>query len=95
MGTREGGRRPEGGIKNQYLPRIYLAWRGTQHLPRLAGDPAFTSLGGGPSIYLAWRRAQYLPRLATNPLFTSLGGEPSLYLAWRRAQSLSRLTLTQ
>ena len=57
MGTREGGRRPEGGIKNQDLSRLanpataplgepsnYAAWR-TQQPCRLA-NPAITPLGG-------------------------------------------------
>ena len=72
-------------------PSIYLAWRQTQHLPRLATSPGFVSLGGEPSVCLAWRRTQHLPRLVANPGFISLGGEPRFYLAWRRAQVLSRL----
>ena len=61
----EGGRRPEGGIKNQDLsrlvslvftplgePSVFVAWRG-QYLRRLAG-PVFTLLDGS-SVCAAWR----------------------------------------
>ena len=92
MGTREGGRRPEGGgiKKPGFIPpaaarRTRTAWRRAQYLRRLA-DPAFTPLGG-PSIYAAWR-GQHLRRLA-RPAFTPLG-EPSNYAAWR-GQHLRRL----
>ena len=69
MGTREGGRRPEGGIQNQDLsrlaaarkPRVYPAW----WLPM---NPAFIPLGGCP-------RTQRLSRLAD-------AREPSIYPAW-------------
>ena len=90
MGTREGGRRPEGGIKPQRLSRL-----AAQQIRRLAG-PVFVPLGG-TSVYAAWR-GQYLCRLA-GPVFTPLGGasvclawrQPSIYLAWRQGQYLSRL----
>ena len=51
MGTREGGRRPEGGIQNQHLPRlavdhkpsVYPAWQPP-------ANPGFIPLGGCPRI---------------------------------------------
>ena len=77
----EGGRRPEGGIKNQDLsrlvspvftaldgPSIDAAWR-AQCLRRLAG-PVFTPLDG-PCVCAAWR-AQCLRRLAGQHRINSL-----------------------
>ena len=55
-------------------PSVYLTWRRTQCLSRLAAAQ-------DPSIYLAWRRTQHLSRLAANPGFILLGGESSVYLA--------------
>ena len=59
MGTREGGRRPEGGNTNPafILPGGHSQ---TQHLSRLAAAPK-------PSIHPAWRPS-------TNPVIIPLGG---------------------
>ena len=85
----EGGRRPEGGIKNQDLSRLAgpattplggpsnrAAWR-TQQPSRLA-NPATAPLGG-PSNHAAWRTQQ--PRRLAGPATTPLGG-PSNYAAY-------------
>ena len=81
MGTREGGRRPEGGIKTQRLPRLAA---NPAFIP-LGANPAFIPLGGKPSIHPAWRKpnihpawrqTQHLPRLAANPAFIPPGACP-------------------
>ena len=61
MGTREGGRRPEGGNTNPVFTPLDGCPQ-TQHLSRLA-------TARKPSVYPAW-----LP--PTNPVFTPLGGCP-------------------
>ena len=71
---------------------VYLAWWRAQHLPRLAGSPAFVSPGGKPRVYLAWRLFHSSRSRQHRP-----GGlkptlhKPCVYLAWRRDQPLSRL----
>ena len=98
MGTREGGRRPEGGIKNQDLSRLAR----TQYLSRLAVStstmtlhrkenvetlPATSQKTRSPWLSrLALPRTQHLSRLAVarNPVFIPLGGCP-------QTQRLSRL----
>ena len=82
MGTREGGRRPEGGnTKPAFIP--FGGYLQTQHLSRLAAARK-------PSVYPAWP-------LPTNPAFIPLGScsqtqclsrlaathKPSVYPAWR------------
>jgi len=42
-------------------PSIYLAWRRSQCLSRLAASPVFLSLGGKASVYPAWRMIQARP----------------------------------
>ena len=108
MGTREGGRRPEGGNTNPMFTPLD-GHPQTQHLSRLAATHK-------PSVYPAWR-------LLTNPAFTPLGShprtqplsrlaathKPSIYPAWRppanpafiplgsypQTQHLSRLAATR
>ena len=85
----EGGRRPEGGIKNQDLSRLaspaitplgepnnHAAWRTQQ--PRRLANPATTPLGG-PNNHAAWRTQQ--SRRLADPATTPLG-EASVYPAW-------------
>ena len=98
MGTREGGRRPEGGIQTQCLPRlavthkpsIYPAWRPP-------ANPVFIPLGALPFL-----QTQRLSRLVA-------ANEPSVYPAWQqltnpaftplgsssRTQCLSRLAVAR